>query len=141
MLRVEQTACFLLTFRGIFSGWNSTTSTDQIIQEHHATILCPSNRDRMIRALVILSAIIVSATSARAADPIAGPATVIDGDTIEIAGQRIGLHGIDAPESKQTCLLIDKPYNCGKQSADALASVIKIMLSIANPKAGILTTG
>jgi endonuclease YncB( thermonuclease family) len=36
---------------------------------------------------------------------ITGPATVIDGDTIDIEGRRIRLYGIDAPESRQTCLV------------------------------------
>jgi endonuclease YncB( thermonuclease family) len=31
---------------------------------------------------------------------ITGPARVIDGDTIEVTGERFRLHGIDAPESK-----------------------------------------
>ena len=34
---------------------------------------------------------------------IVGPATVIDGDTIEINDQTIDLWGIDAPEFSQTC--------------------------------------
>ena len=34
---------------------------------------------------------------------VTGPARVIDGDTIEITGERICLHGIDAPESGQSC--------------------------------------
>ena len=34
---------------------------------------------------------------------VTGPARAIDGDTVEVAGERIRLHGIDAPESRQTC--------------------------------------
>ena len=29
-----------------------------------------------------------------------GPARIVDGDTIVIAGERIRLHGIDAPENR-----------------------------------------
>ncbi|RWA69392.1 hypothetical protein [Mesorhizobium sp.] len=36
-------------------------------------------------------------------EPIAGVASVIDGDTIEIYGQRIRFNGIDASESQQYC--------------------------------------
>lgn len=50
-----------------------------------------------------------------------GRASVIDGDTIDIAGTRIRLHGIDAPESSQTCRdTAGKEYRCGQQAALAL---------------------
>ena len=39
----------------------------------------------------------------RAGTAVAGPARVIDGDTLEIAGVKIRLEGIDAPETGQTC--------------------------------------
>jgi endonuclease YncB( thermonuclease family) len=46
---------------------------------------------------------LLAATIAASAQEIDGRATVVDGDTIEIHGERIRLSGIDAPESKQHC--------------------------------------
>ncbi len=73
-----------------------------------------------MRALTI--ALTLLATPALA--DVAGVASVIDGDTIEVHGQRIRLHGIDAPESRQLCRLDGKPWQCGKDAADALADKI-----------------
>jgi endonuclease YncB( thermonuclease family) len=55
---------------------------------------------------------------------LAGIASVIDGDTIEIHGRRIRLWGIDAPEESQLCRLNGKTWRCGQQSALALSSYI-----------------
>ncbi|MEI9406884.1 thermonuclease family protein [Mesorhizobium argentiipisi] len=50
-----------------------------------------------------------------------GVASVIDGDTIDVHGQRVRFNGIDAPESRQYC---DDAkgfeYPCGRRSAEAL---------------------
>ncbi len=73
-----------------------------------------------MRAIALVLALI--ATPALA--DVAGTASVIDGDTLEIHGQRIRLHGIDAPESRQLCRLDGKPWQCGKDAANALAEKI-----------------
>src|SRR3546814_17954396 len=51
---------------------------------------------------------------------IVGQASVIDGDTIEVHGARIRLHGIDAPESDQLCVISEEEVRCGQQAAIAL---------------------
>jgi endonuclease YncB( thermonuclease family) len=49
-----------------------------------------------------------------------GSARVIDGDTLDIRGKRVRLHGIDAPESDQTCLAGGQRWPCGRRSTQAL---------------------
>ena len=54
-----------------------------------------------------------------------GKAKVTDGDTIKIHGEKIRLHGIDAPEIKQVCYDKDnKPYPCGVVAKDFLDNYI-----------------
>ena len=55
---------------------------------------------------------------------VTGKPRIVDGDTIDIGGQRIRLHGIDAPESKQTCLENGIRWHCGTNATFALAERI-----------------
>jgi endonuclease YncB( thermonuclease family) len=59
------------------------------------------------------------------AQSIRGQAIVVDGDTIEIVGTRIRLHGIDAPESGQRCQdARGQDYRCGQRAAFVLTDWI-----------------
>lgn len=59
------------------------------------------------------------------AETISGQATVVDGDTLTVSGQRIRLWGIDAPESAQQCDRETKPYPCGSDATKHLAALIQ----------------
>lgn len=73
------------------------------------------------RIAPIFAALLLLPASASSADTITGRASVVDGDTIEIGGKRVRLHGVDAPESWQKCFDGDGgTYRCGKAAASAL---------------------
>lgn len=55
---------------------------------------------------------------------LSGTPRIIDGDTIGIGNIRIRLHGIDAPEAKQTCTAGDKQWPCGREATKALTEII-----------------
>lgn len=53
-----------------------------------------------------------------------GPARVVDGDTLEVQGQKVRLHGIDAPEIRQTCTRAGKVWACGVAARRHLEELI-----------------
>ena len=55
---------------------------------------------------------------------IEGKAKIIDGDTIHIDKNKIRLHGIDAPETNQTCNKNNVVWNCGIESTLVLKKLI-----------------
>ena len=73
------------------------------------------------RALALLA---VLACVPAQANIITGPATVIDGDTLDMTGTRIRLLGIDAPESAQSCTREGQPWACGEEATATLREII-----------------
>ena len=53
-----------------------------------------------------------------------GMAAVADGDSIMLAGERIRLLGIDAPEVTQICSIAGSDYPCGRRAREALVRAI-----------------
>jgi endonuclease YncB( thermonuclease family) len=67
---------------------------------------------------LLLLAALAAASAAPARADIIGPATVIDGDTISVAGREVRIFGIDAPEQGQTCTYPDgESWPCGGEAS------------------------
>lgn len=76
------------------------------------------------RLAILLLSIIVSGMVSPKAQSITGTAKAIDGDTIDMTGQKVRLRGIDAPELRQTCQRDSVIWPCGAQARDQLASML-----------------
>lgn len=68
---------------------------------------------------------LIQTVAAPADGVVEGRAKVVDGDSLEVRGQRIRLFGIDAPEGRQECRNASgQPYACGDVARDALSDLI-----------------
>lgn len=54
-----------------------------------------------------------------------GSARAIDGDTLELGGQRIRLYGIDAVEAGQSCTRNGESWACGQEAKAFLAKLVE----------------
>ncbi len=76
-----------------------------------------------VAALFVVMIVSMGGTSAQ--PNLSGSARVVDGDTLDVAGKRVRLEGIDAPESAQSCARASEgTWKCGKAASDALREMI-----------------
>ena len=78
----------------------------------------------IFKLLFIVIFCFLLSTSVQSQKFIQGKAKVIDGDTIHIGNNKIRLHGIDAPEQKQTCTIEGNEWNCGLDAMIFLSNLI-----------------
>ena len=57
-----------------------------------------------------------------------GQIRIVDADTIILNKEKIRLHGIDAPETEQSCYIEDQAWSCGKEATEYLRSYWKVFL-------------
>jgi endonuclease YncB( thermonuclease family) len=69
-------------------------------------------------------ALVLAAAPPAAAQSLSGPAVALDGDTLEMGGERIRLFGIDAPEAGQTCDRKGVRWACGSDATRLLADMV-----------------
>ena len=59
----------------------------------------------------------VGGTTPHASRPtLSGRASVVDGDTLDVGEVRIRPHGVDAPESRQSCVAGGRRWACGERA-------------------------
>ena len=78
----------------------------------------------LIFKLLVIFFLCIYSFNAFSKEKILGKAIIIDGDTIHIGKNKIRLHGIDAPEYRQTCTIDKEIWNCGIESKIALENFI-----------------
>ena len=74
----------------------------------------------------VTAILLILTLSSPAHADITGKPRIVDGDTIHIGKTKIRLHGIDAPEMKQTCRTSKgKEQMCGVLAKQALEKLVR----------------
>lgn len=77
---------------------------------------------RIARSALLIAAAVLAPSVV--AQDVSGPARASDGDTLNLTGISIRLHGIDAPELAQSCTRDGAAWACGREAADRLAGLV-----------------
>ena len=83
-----------------------------------------SQRHRYAPSLTGLAVALTLLLSGPALAEVAGTPRIIDGNTLEVTGQRVTLFGIDAPDFEQVCQHGGRDYQCGKVARAALWDLV-----------------
>lgn len=73
---------------------------------------------------LILPLLLLLATPALAAPPVAGLARAKDGDSLMVGATEVRLFGVDAPEFDQGCRKNGADWSCGAEAADQLSRLV-----------------
>ena len=73
----------------------------------------------MIGGLLIF---LLLCSGAAAVAEVSGTVSVVDADTIDVGNVRVRLHGIDAPEIGQPCVMDGQPRDCGQWARDVVVA-------------------
>jgi endonuclease YncB( thermonuclease family) len=87
-------------------------------------VTCRSDRVWHIKRLLGAASASLALIGGTALADLAGPPRVVDGDTLEIAGRRVRLFGVDAPELDQVCQRAGHDYHCGEIARATLWDLI-----------------
>jgi endonuclease YncB( thermonuclease family) len=82
-----------------------------------------ARRASMLAARALATAVMLASLPLAAAE-VHGKARILDGDTLEVGGQRFRLYGIGAPELGQICHRADREYACGKVARAVLWALV-----------------
>ncbi|MEM7687875.1 MAG: thermonuclease family protein [Pseudomonadota bacterium] len=73
---------------------------------------------------LLITTLALAASSSVSAQTLSGPATAIDGRTLDFTGTPIRLAHLDAPEGKQSCNRDNQDWACGREAKANLAQLV-----------------